>query len=132
MKKKNSSFQGNTPNFLRQHKDMKFWKWGPTTILHYCMSVTFLICQNHCTPLPTPNMMPLRPLDCSKIDIAGAQSASQRVFTSITGKSHWFPYSSRIFDFIEGGRVNSEHQQQYSGSIIVLRLKQLLNENLHN
>ena len=41
MKKKNSSFQGNTPNFLRpstqgkrQHKDMKFWNWGPTTIWH--------------------------------------------------------------------------------------------------
>ena len=36
-----SSFQGNTPNFLRpctqgkrQHKDMNFWNWGPTTIWH--------------------------------------------------------------------------------------------------
>ena len=36
----------NTPNFLRpctkgkrQHKDMTFWNWGPTTIWHYCMSL---------------------------------------------------------------------------------------------
>ena len=36
----------NTPNFLRpctqgkrQHKDMKFWNWGPTTIWHNCMSL---------------------------------------------------------------------------------------------
>ena len=68
MKKKISSFQGNTPNFLRpstqgkrQHKDMKFWNWGPTTIWHNmtCGQNCFQkslhpIIYPPCLPIPAP------------------------------------------------------------------------------
>ena len=74
---------------------MKFWNWGPTTIAHYCMSVTFYFSKS-LHPIAESTVVSCRVVLYSSCRVYSSilQSGSCRVYSSVQQSGSCRVYSS--------------------------------------
>ena len=105
----NCSFQGNSPNFLRpcdqgkrQHKDMQFWNWGPTTIWHniaffqnrsILLQSIALLTSTFCCPAEYSSPQQPTLLSCSFHSPPQLPSSTAILTTLLTALLHSSPHS---------------------------------------